>query len=68
MIADILFPGFENDEHLIALGLAKVAIDKVIASSLGCFQYRSSAFLGTILNPVLKLLGLARILEKPRNA
>jgi hypothetical protein len=50
VIADILFPRFENDEHLIALGLAKVTIDKVIASSVGCFQYRSSAFLGTILN------------------
>jgi hypothetical protein len=32
------FPGFENDNYLIGFCPSKVAIDKVITSSLRCFQ------------------------------
>ncbi len=37
--------------------LPKVAFDKVIPSSLRCFQDGRTPFLGTVLNPVPKLLG-----------
>src|SRR4029077_5197310 len=49
--------GFENNDHLISLCLPEIAIDKVIPSSLRCFQYGRPPFLATVLNPVLKLLG-----------
>ena len=51
------FPGFENDNYLIGFCPSKVAIDKVITSSLRCFQDGRAPFFGPILNPVAKLLG-----------
>src|SRR6266576_7128772 len=51
------FPGFENDNYLIGFCPSKVAIDKIITSSLRCFQDGRAPFLGSILNPVAKVLG-----------
>src|SRR6516165_10137121 len=51
------FSGFENDNHLIGFCCAKVRIDKLIPSALWCFQNGRAPFLGTILNPIAKLLG-----------
>ena len=51
------FPGLENDHHLISLGPLKVGIHKVITPSRGCFEDGRTPFLGSVLHPVLKLLG-----------
>src|ERR1700745_4530738 len=50
------FPGFENHDHLIFLGVLKVAIDEVITPSLRRIHDRHAPFLATVLYPVLKLL------------
>jgi hypothetical protein len=51
------FLGFENDNYLIGFCSSKVAIDKVITSSLRRFQDGRAPFFGPIFNPVAKLLG-----------
>ena len=50
------FPGFENEHHLIVLGVLKVGINKVITPLIGGIEDRHAPFLATVLYPVLKLL------------
>ena len=50
-------PGFEDDHHLIVLGVLKVGSNKVITPFLGRIQNGYAPFLATVLDPVLKLLG-----------
>ena len=51
------FPGFENDNHLIVLGVPKVGSDKVITPLLGRIQKGHAPSLATVYDPVVKLLG-----------
>jgi hypothetical protein len=51
------FPGFENHDHLIFLGVPKVGSNKVITPSLGRIHNGHAPFQATVFEPVLKLLG-----------
>ena len=50
------FPGFENHDHLIFLGVPKVGSNKVITPSLGRIHNGHAPFQATVFEPVLKLL------------
>ena len=50
------FPGFEDEQHCIVLGVLKVGSNKVITPLIGGIEDRHAPFLATVLYPVLKLL------------
>ena len=50
-------PGFENDQNLIGLGPLEIGSHEVITPSGGCIQNGRIPLLGTVLDPVVELLG-----------
>src|SRR5438445_2500177 len=50
------FSRLEDDDHLVRLGMTKVGLDKVVASTLGSFQDGAGPSVGTIPHPVVELI------------
>ena len=48
--------GFKDDYDLVGFGLLEIRSDKVIAPSTGCIENGRAPLLGSILDPVVKLL------------
>jgi hypothetical protein len=51
------FSCLEDDDQLVGFGLAKVRFDKLIPTTFGSIEDEGTPFLGTILHPIVELIG-----------
>jgi hypothetical protein len=52
------FSCLQDDDQLVGFGMAKVRFDKLIPTTFGSLEHGGSPFLGTILHPIVKLVGI----------
>ena len=48
---------FRMTTNLVRLGMAKVGFDKLVATTFGSIEDGGTPFLGTILHPIMELIG-----------
>jgi hypothetical protein len=56
------FPCFQNRHHLVGLAIFEVGVHElvpptVVTGAVGRFENRSARLLGTVLQPILELIG-----------